>query len=575
MCIRFPISKFVPAAALSLVLGLPAVVSADTITVCWDGSGDYLTIQAGIDAASDGDEVVVCDGVYTGPGNKNLDFGGKAITVRSENGPDNCIIDCENDGRGFYFHNDETADALVDGFTITNGNVGTDAGGAVVCAATSPIISNCVIVGNVAASGGGIYCYDGAPTITSCTITGNTATHPQRGGGGVRGFATSPTIADCTITDNVAAGQYAIGGGIFCERPGTLTIDNCTIAGNTAPDGGGVCGYYWTDVRISNSTITGNLADGYAAAGGGVLCWQNATLWMTNCTVSDNVASHELAGGGGVMCLGINSWISNCTISGNVATGEQASGGGLFCTWGGLAQISNCLITANAADAYGGALATAEFIDVRVTNCTISANSAAAGRTLGFGADWSRAQVELGNCILWNGDDEVRNENGSTVTITYSDVQGGWPGWGNIDADPLFVDPDNDDFHLAGGSPCIDAGCNMGVPADFADLDDDGDTDEITPLDLDGEGRFFDDPETGDTGCGCPPIVDMGAYEFGGAGPQPCPGDLDCDRVVGHSDLGILLTAWHSSDEGDLNCDGLTNHADLGVLLGNWGNVCP
>jgi len=66
----------------------------------------------------------------------------------------------------------------------------------------------------------------------------------------------------------------------------------------------------------------------------------------------------------------------------------------------------------------------------------------------------------------------------------------------------------------------------------------------------------------------------MGAYEFGDTGPQPCPGDLDCDREVGCSDLGILLACW-GCDCGDLNCDGVTDQADLGVLLGNWGNICP
>jgi len=67
----------------------------------------------------------------------------------------------------------------------------------------------------------------------------------------------------------------------------------------------------------------------------------------------------------------------------------------------------------------------------------------------------------------------------------------------------------------------------------------------------------------------------MGAYEFGGTGPQPCPGDLDGDREVDQADLGILLAAWKSSAEGDLNCDGLTNHSDLGILLAHWGKVCP
>ena len=67
----------------------------------------------------------------------------------------------------------------------------------------------------------------------------------------------------------------------------------------------------------------------------------------------------------------------------------------------------------------------------------------------------------------------------------------------------------------------------------------------------------------------------MGAYEYGGTGPQPCPGDLDCDRDVDESDLGVLLAAWHASDEGDLNCDGVTDQTDLGILLAHWGEGCP
>ncbi len=104
-----------------VVIALSAPVSARTITVALDGSGEFSTIQAAIDAAVDGDEVIVADGTYTGVGNRDIDFKGKAITVRSENGPDNCIIDCEREGRGFYFHNGEDDRSILQGLTITNG----------------------------------------------------------------------------------------------------------------------------------------------------------------------------------------------------------------------------------------------------------------------------------------------------------------------------------------------------------------------------------------------------------------------------------------------------------------------
>ena len=102
---------------------LSGTAVADIINV----PGDYRTIQTAINAAVNGDEVIVADGVYTGDGNRDINFAGKLITVRSENGPDNCIIDCEGteleNHRGFYFDGGETADAVVDGFTITNGFV--------------------------------------------------------------------------------------------------------------------------------------------------------------------------------------------------------------------------------------------------------------------------------------------------------------------------------------------------------------------------------------------------------------------------------------------------------------------
>jgi len=149
--------------------------------------------------------------------------------------------------------------------------------------------------------------------------------------------------------------------------------------------------------------------------------------------------------------------------------------------------------------------------------------------------------------------------------VTYSDVEGGWPGDGNINIDPLFVDadgPDDDpntwednDYHLSPGSACIDAGDPVFVPG----------PDE---RDIDGQMRVWDGDDDGQW------VVDMGSDEFD----SHAPGDLNGDGCVDHADLGILLSDWDCTGgdcPGDCDGDGDTDHADLGLLLGHWGEGCP
>lgn len=117
-----------------LTLGLIAGAVART----WHVPGECPTIQAGIDSAATGDIVLVADGTYTGDGNRDLDFGGKAIVVMSENGPELTIIDCEGSPgdyhRGFYFHSGEGPASVLRGFTIKNGRIPyPDDGGGILC----------------------------------------------------------------------------------------------------------------------------------------------------------------------------------------------------------------------------------------------------------------------------------------------------------------------------------------------------------------------------------------------------------------------------------------------------------
>jgi len=217
-----------------ILLAVGGFATAGPITVDDDGPADFNNIQAAIDAAVDGNVIEVAEGVYTGIGNYNLDFGNglpsgqtRAITVRSTDPNDPnivaaTIIDCDGMGRGFYFHNNEDNNSVVEGFTIQNGSA--DYGGGIECYFANPKISKCVIRGNSAYfDGGGIDCYYARPLIVDCVITDNTAGY---NGAGVECWDDGPQIINCLIQGNSAGGY---GGAIDCYYSDP-NITNCTIA---------------------------------------------------------------------------------------------------------------------------------------------------------------------------------------------------------------------------------------------------------------------------------------------------------------------------------------------------------
>jgi hypothetical protein len=214
---------------------------------------DHSTIQQALDAAFSGDTIVVRDGVYSGPGNRDLDFGGKALVLRSENGADTCIIDCEYGGRGFKFWNSETTASVVEGFTIMNGDA--DSGGGIYCVNSSPLISDCVIRDSSASYGGGVCLSSSSAEFANCTIVDNFA---EYGAGGVYANASDATFVHCTISNN----QTVSGGGIFCES-GSPTITNSILWGNDAIYGPEIILMTSSNLAVSYSNVEGGQDEAY------------------------------------------------------------------------------------------------------------------------------------------------------------------------------------------------------------------------------------------------------------------------------------------------------------------------
>jgi len=221
-----------------LVLSVGAV--AETYVVDPDGSGDFPTIQAAVNASVDGDTIELTPGTFTGDGNRDIDYLGKAITIRSKSGnPGVCTIDCQggedDPHRGFQFQSGEGAGAVLESTTITNGYA--LRGGGVFCESSDPTISDCIFSGNSSEDGGGLFCMHSAPTITDCVFLGNSAHSDEGLGGGISCWYSSfPTIANCLFSENTA--DYR--GGAIHSGWSFPTLVECMFTENSAAHHGGM-----------------------------------------------------------------------------------------------------------------------------------------------------------------------------------------------------------------------------------------------------------------------------------------------------------------------------------------------
>lgn len=222
-------------------------------------SDEYPDIMTAIQAAQEGDEIVLAAQEFIGSNNKFLDYGGKAITIRSENPLDPevveaTIIDCEGSGQGLKFASGEGRDSILDGVTVTGAWNFT--GGGVYIENSSPVIRNCIIRNNSASfNGGGIY---------------------------IKGSDSMPLIANTKVIDN-----YSLSGGGIYSKEGKLNIENCIFAGNYSSQGGAICLQYMIETEILNSTFADNsastVASGIYSFGESVLAVENSIFWGNYC----------------------------------------------------------------------------------------------------------------------------------------------------------------------------------------------------------------------------------------------------------------------------------------------------
>jgi hypothetical protein len=327
---------------LTVVWQNPA--AARTITVLPDGRGDLSTIQEAADAASDGDLILLGNGVFRGTGNRDIDFRGKAITIRSRDGdPWRCVIDCEGSPaephRAFLVVGVKGREAGIEGIRITGGYAspgGRDlngmggVGGGIIVHGSSVSISHCVLDSIRVVSCGSIAIMGkSSPRIVGCTITDNSDLDTDDragGGGGIWVYdGSSPLIVDCQISRNYAA---TVGGGICVRLNSFPIIVNCSIWGNGAASrGGGVYVDGSSGAAIVRSVI------GNCTQGEGIYCEAPQDVWLACCRVFGNR--------GGDWTSGI---APQCGVRGNSTQDPTAEAGTTSWRDGGCGPVGAWLV---------------------------------------------------------------------------------------------------------------------------------------------------------------------------------------------------------------------------------------
>ncbi len=465
------------------------VVNSPAQSFALVGSGKGISILDGNSAGSviqifDSKPTTVTIRGFTiqhGDTSASTGFGGGIQTNNSNIAVSDCTIadNTTRQGGGMYI---QFSTGDITDCTFTGNSAFAGSGGAIYNYGASPVVTGCTFTGNEAFFGGAIINgYGSEPVITDCSFISNTAdsrggaiynlTPPDEesdipvisgctfvgngdsstiSGGAIDNYNAAPTISTCTFTGNEA--NY--GGAIF-NTSSSPYIAECTFTGNRATYGAGIRSQEDTDLTVYRCVFDGNEATEF---GGAMYSISHTDATVQSCVFMDNVAQY----GAGMYNNGVDFvTVRSCAFSGNEAT----YGGAIYVTQSQSLTAVNSNFLENEAD-YGGAMEIGQQTLATVSNCTFTGNTSDHG-----GAIRSRAtRLTVTNCILWGNGGEIIDFNSGTI-VTYSNVQGGWPGAGNIDADPLFVNAPAD-VSIRSASPCIDSGTDTSAAQYGTVIDD-------------------------------------------------------------------------------------------------------
>jgi len=390
--------------ALATLALAAAPVRAGTLNV----PGDSPTIQGAIVMAANGDTILVAPGTYV----ETIDLLGKQLVIEGTGGAAVTTIDGNGGGSTVSVHTGEPAGTAIRGFTLTGGS--------------------------------------GQPVAIPAFGSGDPEFHPGAGGVHV-GSSAHLELTDCVITGNSVAGTNAWGGGVYLSG-GTLQMSGCTLSANTAESGTAIAilGYPHT-LTASSCTLTGNTAS-ESGIGSAIFSWEGHGSF-TDCEITDNTGS-------GIQLVGYQMHFSNCVVRGNTGWGMSS--------YGDVgADVIGCAFLGNG---LGGARCSAakfSFQAFDVVEGSLFANGDGVDVSQNPAADITRCSFDDATIVATGTVITVKDSIGRGTTaitghaglsIMYSDFVGGFAGTGNIDADPLWVDAGNGDYHLLPASPCIDTG---------------------------------------------------------------------------------------------------------------------